>query len=183
MKGVNVEKSPDEKRNSDGEIFQSYLDYLYILTGGKESHVVGPAENRELWRQIHDLGEQLAIAAEHWGIDSSVLQEFLTGHDFSLFDKVYTLAGRLDAKEWDVELNPGEDTAKRKTATRHPLNPTLEKAAAYIRQNPGANSGMVAKHCDIEARSFRNMAPKLKEKGFTSLPGCTGGYYPPKAKK
>lgn len=63
------------------------------------------------------------------------------------------------------------------------VNPTLQKAAAFIRQNPGSNADAVGKHCGVEAPTVRNFAPTLKKMGFTSRKGCTGGYWPPDAAK
>jgi hypothetical protein len=63
------------------------------------------------------------------------------------------------------------------------VNPTLQKAAAFIRRHHGSNAAQIAKHCGVEPDTIRNLAKDLKKMGFKSRRGCTGGYWPTDAAK
>ena len=92
------------------------------------------------------------------------------------FDKAGAVAApRHEAA--DVHASGGK-TAKPPKAEK-PINPTLQKAAAYICRHHSANAKVIAKHCGVEPSTIRNLAKDLKKMGFTSRRGCTGGYWPP----
>jgi hypothetical protein len=57
---------------------------------------------------------------------------------------------------------------------------TVDRAAAFIKKNPGKKASEIARHCGVEkAYLINHIARKLREMGFTSKRGCEGGYYPP----
>jgi len=76
----------------------------------------------------------------------------------------------------------GGKTAK-PAKVEKPINPTLQKAAAFIRRHPGSNADQIGKHCGVEGKTIRNLAPALRALGITTTRGCTGGYWPPAAAK
>ncbi|MBE3123711.1 MAG: hypothetical protein IMZ65_02815 [Planctomycetes bacterium] len=87
----------------------------------------------------------------------------------------------MRASQPDVDTPPAAAPSKAEKT----VNPTVLKAADFIRANPGSKGRVIASACDdTEYSSFRtHIVPKLKEMGFTSRKGCNGGYYPPDARK
>jgi len=101
-------------------------------------------------------------------------------------DAQHELRGFLEDVKEDLRkcglLPPKEAGGAKPPKAPERINPTLQKAAAFIRRHSGSNAAQIAEHCGVEPDTIRNLAGKLKEMGFTSKRGCTGGYYPPAAK-
>jgi hypothetical protein len=88
--------------------------------------------------------------------------------------EIYVAAMRLAAQQGGVGKGPANLNLSL------PPQPTVQRAAEYIREHPGVKASIIAKHCGIQAKSFiAHIAPGLKGMGFTSRRGCEGGYYPP----
>jgi hypothetical protein len=104
------------------------------------------------------------------------------------------LAKRVPELDYDIDGSIGRQFNKRMIApllgrlgepvpatsltAEKPTNPTVLKAAVFIRKHPGKNADEIAKHLDkMEASSFRtHIAPELRKMGITSTRGCKAGY-------
>jgi hypothetical protein len=141
-----------------------------------------------LWKCWPDITGRPGLApapkypsASRLGKQAAAFEQCVARSRFRLFSFVEASPNRAamiwSALEWlQYALLAGDE--KRQPDSKG--NPTVRKAAAFIRKRPGENASEIAKHCDIEPNSFRtHIAPELKKLGFTTRLGCTGGYYPP----
>jgi len=104
---------------------------------------------------------------------------------FADFDRESIERALIDVKAdlASQPMQPGGGKTARPPKAEKPINPTLQKAAAYIRRHHGSNAAQIAKHCGVEPDTIRNLAKNLKKMGFTSRRGCNGGYWPTAAAK
>jgi hypothetical protein len=104
-------RDPSDQRRSLGALFLEWSFFVQLMTNyGKDSdgNKLPPEEKKELkdgWAQTDQLGKELCILAEHYGIDSTPISRFLWDRKFKHLPAAEELARRLDAKEWAEELN------------------------------------------------------------------------------
>lgn len=105
-----------------------------------------------------------------------------TGADLDALDtvckEICVARLRLEAKQESGKLS--KDANLNLPPPPPPPKRTEEKAAEFIRKNPGKNAKVIAKHCGIEPNSFRtHISPALKRMGIIVHRGSNGGFYPP----
>jgi hypothetical protein len=104
-------RDSSDERYSLGQLFLEWSFFVQLMTNdGKDpdGKKLSPEEIKQLkegWAHTEQLGKELCILAEHYGIDSTPMSRFLWDREFKHLPAAETLARRLDAKEWAEELN------------------------------------------------------------------------------